>query len=204
MNGRTVIAVACSAVVLTACGTNEAARKLAERTAANTGLLSQQVNSLAEHEHAIAQLRADVLATYALAVRESRANHKFDRAITEKSGARNIVQHADDLKAWITSSEAILAEGRGSEKEIAAEIMASQKPLEPKTKALAEVSKTLARLAKEEMFIDRAKFLKAYVGEVMKLVKAAQKEADESKGKASKTGENIKKAAPKADDSEER
>lgn len=198
MNRYASLFLSALALLLAACATSEPARQLAERSAANTSLLSREIVKLAAHEARIAELRARTLADYAEAIARSRADYELDVALTAKSGDSAALALKKDLDQWISQAAFLAKLPSGHRDAIVADIQSTQKPLTPKIEELNKVATALAELAKKEDFATRAAFLAGYVGEVAELVKASEAETEEAAHVAVKAREGVKAAAPKA------
>ena len=74
--------------ILLGCSTPQSVRSLAERTAANAGVISAQLTRLAQESRQLADLRAANIAQLHAANTALRASYNYDLALTMKSGAQ--------------------------------------------------------------------------------------------------------------------
>lgn len=177
MKRYTLTALWLLCTILSGCATSDAARKLAERTAANTSLLSSEVGRLADHETRIAQLRTRTLADYVENIERSRAAYRLDVALTKKSGDSAAIDLKQSLETWIDETANLGELPSERRAAIVAEIEAIQKPVAPRVEALNQVAAALAELAKDDEFSTRIRFLAGYAREVARLVEAGESDA---------------------------
>lgn len=149
-----------------ACSTQKPVRLLAERTAANAGVLSAQLKMLAQDSNDLADLRSTNIARLHAANAQRRANYKYDIALTRRSGAGRNLDLIDLLEDWGREVDEIFKAADNAEKERKAAILATQTALDPKSTSLAEIAQGLAALAQEESSAERAEFLASYARQV--------------------------------------
>lgn len=165
---------------------------LAEKTAANAGVISAQLNSLAQESRQLGDLRAANIAQLHAANTRLRASYNYDLALTKKSGEQTDLNLIPELEKWLKEVEAIFAAADHAEKERKAAILATQTELDTKSEALAEVAQALATLAKEESATHRVKFLAGYAKELKGEIDARLKQNDKSATNAKKLLEGLK------------
>jgi hypothetical protein len=149
-------------LVLSACATEQPVRNLAERTAANAGVISAQLKRLNHESSEVAELRATNIATLHAANAQLRANYNYDMALTKRSGGQSNLNLINLLETWGKEIDEIFKVAENAEKERKAAILSTQRALDPKSESLAQVAQALATLAKEESSEDRARFLAGY------------------------------------------
>jgi hypothetical protein len=149
-------------LVLSACATEQPVRNLAERTAANAGVISAQLKRLNQESSEVAELRATNIATLHAANAQLRANYNYDMALTKRSGGQSNLNLINLLETWGKEIDEIFKVAENAEKERKAAILSTQRALDPKSESLAQVAQALATLAKEESSEDRARFLAGY------------------------------------------
>ncbi len=153
-------------LLLSACSTQKPVRLLAERTAANAGVLSAQLKMLAQDSNDLADLRSTNIARLHAANAHRRANYNYDIALTRRSGAGRNLDLVDLLEDWGRKVDEIFKAADNAEKERKAAILATQTALDPKSTSLAEIAQGLAALAQEESSAERAEFLASYARQV--------------------------------------
>lgn len=154
--------------LLSACATQGAVADLAERTAANAGVISAHLKRLAQESSSVAELRATNIARMHAANAQRRASYSYDVALTRKSGGASNLALIPDIEAWGKEIEAIFKAADDAEKERRAEVLATQTTLDTRSQALAQIAQGLAELAREERTRDRARFLGGYAQELAK------------------------------------
>ncbi len=187
--------------LLAACASQKPARDLAADAALNTAQLAATLSQVAASERRVAEKRAETLADYDRAVRESRAALAFDLAITKKSGDTKATDFLKKIEAWIAEAEREAAVGGSTAAEHAASLMQQQQAINTKAEQLAAIAKALNELAKEDSTPASAAFLAGYAQEVYALLKASRTAADEAEKSAEKAKTAIDEAAkslPKA------
>jgi hypothetical protein len=172
-----LLPICLAASLLAACASQEAARDLAANAAVNTAQLSATISRVAANERTVAEARAKTLADYDRAVRESKAALAYDIAITKKSGDQKAADLLKSLQDWIAEAERAAAVEGGTASERAQALLAQQTKIDEKAEALTAIAKILNELAKEQGALASAAFLRGYVGEVLTLLEASEKEA---------------------------
>ncbi len=196
---------------LAACGTPGPVRDLASRTAANVSQVSTHLKALSASTKGVASARARNVARLKATVREVRRRHTLDIALTKKAGDGGSLALKDEIVAWMTEARAAargmtVAEFKKAPKvgsvdrvsDDIKEVMDSLESLDPKTKALVQVAKTLAALSKKDDLKARAKFLIGYVKEIRAEMDEKEKAADAAAKSAKSTAENAATTAQKA------
>jgi hypothetical protein len=163
---------------MAACTSSPEVRELAERTAANTGTLAAAIESMAQQSRGLAERRATNAARLAAAAARVESQVELDRALLQRSGDSSSLSTFEVLKTWSDKAREIEAEAAIDEKAFIRNFLKGRSDIESRSKALSEVAKILAGLAKEESVRDRAKFLFDFGEAVYDQVKEKQKEAD--------------------------
>ena len=198
-------------IALTACGTPGPVRDLASRTAANVSQVGTHLKTLSATTNGVAAARARNVARLKATVREVRRRHTLDIALTKKTGDSDSLTFKAELVEWMTEARAAargmtVAEFKKAPKvgsvdlvsdDIKA-VMDSLESLDPKTKALVQVAKTLAALSKKDDVKARARFLIGYVKEVRAAIDEREKAAAAAAKASKSTAENAATTAQKA------
>jgi cytochrome c551/c552 len=182
------------AIFLSACSSGAPARLLAEKTAANVGVIGAHLNTLSLESGKLAELRAANIARLHAANTQLRASYNYDIALTRRSGGEGAA-HLDlisQLERWGKEIENIFAAAENAEKERKAAVLASQTKLDTKSESLGRIAQALATLAKEETNAERARFLAGYAKEIDKEMKARLEQDDKSATEAKKLLGKIK------------
>lgn len=187
---RRLAIVALVSSLLWGCGTPTAVRDLAEKTAANTSFVSTQLNLLAQDARLLAELRAANMARLHAATVEVQVRSTFDEALIEKSGGS--LSLLRDLTAWSTKIRTMFETAANAESERKKLILKTQVPLDTPTKELGKVAEALADLAKDDNTKTRAKFIAAFIKQVVKEVKAKKEQSEKAMANV-KDGLNKKK-----------
>ncbi len=187
---RRLAIVALVSSLVWGCGTPTEVRDLAEKTAANTSFVSTQLNLLAQDARLLAELRAANMARLHAATVEVQVRSTFDEALIEKSGGS--LDLVKELAAWSTEIRTMFETAANAESERKELILKTQAPLDTPTKELGKVAEALADLAKDDNTKTRAKFIAAFIKQVVKEVKA-KKEQSEKAMASVKDGLNKKK-----------
>ena len=172
--------------LLTACGTPQEVRDLADRTAANVGTISAHLQRLGQNSKEIAVLRADNISRLHAINSEMQARYEYDIELTKKAGRGDNLTLIDQIKAWGEKVKKIFAKAEDMEAKHKEKILATQTKLENKSKSLAEVAQALAALAKEDKVADRLRFLKGYAKDLKKELDKSL-EADNKSAEAAKS-----------------
>jgi hypothetical protein len=173
-------------VLATGCATPSAPQLLADRTAANAGVISAHLRTLARDSADLADLRAANIARLHAANAQSRASYNYDFALTKKSGGADNLDLMDQLDAWGKEVDGIFQAAANAERERKTAVLATQTALDTKSDALAQIAEALAALARDDSPAERAKFLAGYAREVGKdldkQLAESNKSATEAKG----------------------
>ncbi len=175
---RRLAIVALVSSLLWGCGTPTAVRDLAEKTAANTSFVSTQLNLLAQDTRLLTELRAANMARLHAATVEVQVRSTFDEALIEKSGGS--LSLLRDLTAWSTKIRIMFETAANAESKRKELILKTQVPLDTPTKELAKVAEALADLAKDDNTKTRAKFIAAFIKQVVKEVKAKKEQSEKA------------------------
>ena len=177
---------------LSACSTQRPVRLLAERTAANAGVISAQLRMLAQDSSDLADLRSTNIARLHAANTQLRASYNYDIALTRRSGAGGNLDLIATLENWGREVDEIFKGADKSEKERKAEVLATQAALDPKSASLAEIAQGLATLAQEESSAQRAEFLAGYARQLGAEIKIQLEQNDKSATEAKKLLSEVK------------
>ena len=180
---RQLAIVALVSSLVWGCGTPTEVRDLAEKTAANTSFVSTQLNLLAQDARLLAELRAANMARLHAATVEVQVRSTFDEALIEKSGGSSL-NLLRDLAAWSTEIRTMFETAANAESERKELILNTQVPLDTPTKELGKVAEALADLAKDDNTKTRAKFIAAFIKQVVKEVKAKKEQSEKAMANA--------------------
>ncbi len=172
--------------LLVACSTPSGVRNLADKTAANVGIIRTHLQRLEQNSAEIATLRAHNISRLHAANTELRARYKYDVELTKKASGEGFLGLIRQIKEWGDKVKEIFAKAENAEAALKTQILATRTELDTKSKALAEISQALATLAKEDKLSDRVRFLKGYAKDLKKELDTAL-EADNKSAAAAKT-----------------
>lgn len=179
---RRLAVVALVSSLLWGCGTPAEVRDLAEKTAANTSFVSTQLNLLAQDTRLLAELRAANMARLHAATVAVQVRSTFDEALIEKSGDSSDL--VEVLAAWSAKIQTMFEAAADAESKRKELILKTQVPLDAPTKELGKVAEALADLAKDDNTKTRAKFIAAFIKQVVKEVKAKKEQSEKAMDKA--------------------
>ena len=148
--------------LLNGCESTIQVRTLADKTAANIGTISVHLRHLTENSRDIAEKRAANISRLHAANAELRARYEYDVALTKKTGGSSNLRLIDDIEGWRKEVDTIFDKAKDAEAERKKAVLTTQKKLDTKSKALAEIAQALATLAQEEKPKDRIRFLTGY------------------------------------------
>lgn len=171
--------------LLAACTTPSAVRNLADKTAANVGMISAHLRQLGQNGEEIATLRADNISRLHAINTEMQARYEYDVELTKMASGEGFQHLITQIKNWGNKVKEIFAKAKDTEATRKQAILATQTKLGDKSKALAEVAQALAALAQEDKPADRLRFLKGYAKDLKKELDTAL-EADNESAKAAK------------------
>jgi len=177
---------------LPACASGKPARLLAEKTAANAGVLSAHLDRLSLESGKLAELRAANIARLHAANTQLRASYNYDIALTKRSGGGAHLDLITQLEAWGKEVAEIFRAAENAEKERKAAILAAQTKLDNKSESLARIAQTLATLAQEETGAERAEFLAGYAQELAGEIKTHLDQENKSASEANKLLNKVK------------
>ncbi len=195
MNSNIATLVVCALLtgLLAACSTPSDVRNLADKTAANVGIISTQLQRLERNSRGIAEFRAANIAQLHAANTELRARYKYYVELTKKASGEGFLGLIRQIKEWGDKVKEIFAKAEKAEAALKTQILATQTELDTKSKALAEIAQALATLAKEDKLSDRVRFLKGYAKDLKKELDTAL-EADNKSASAAKKRIECEKA----------
>jgi hypothetical protein len=179
-------------LVLSACSTRQPVRDLAERTAANAGVVGAQLKRFGQESSELADLRATNIARLHAANAQLRANYNYDVALTKRSGGQTNLNLVGLLEAWGQEVQEIFRAAENAEKQRKAAILSTQTALDPKSESLAQVAQALATLAEEESSRDRARFLAEYARQLDAEIKTQLEQNNRSAIAAKKLLDEVK------------
>ena len=175
-----MVGVLLGAVLCSACGTSQAPQRLAERTAANVGIVGAHLKRLAHDGSELADLRATNVSTLHAANAKRRAAYNYDLALTRHAGGDANLDLIPQLEAWGKEVDAIFKAADGAEKERKAAVLGTQTQLDTKAEALGQIAEALAALAKTDSVRSRARFLATYAGQLRKEIDERLEKDDKS------------------------
>ncbi len=178
--------------LLVACSTPSGVRNLADKTAANVGIISTHLQRLEQNSRDIAEFRAANIAQLHAANTELRARYEYDVELTKKANGGGFLGLIRQIEEWGDKVKEIFATAEKAEAALKTQILATQTELDTKSKALAEIAQALATLAKEDKLSDRVRFLKGYAKDLKKELDTALEADDKSAAAAKKLIEGAK------------
>jgi hypothetical protein len=181
-----------SAAALAACATGRAPEELAERTAANVGVVASHHKRLDQDSRNLADLRATNVATLHAANARRRAAYNYDVALTKQSGGQAELDLIPQIEAWGKEVDAIFKAADNAEQERKATVLGTQTSIDTKSETLAQVAEALAALARDESIADRARFLSAYAGQLRKEIDDRLAQSDKSATEAKLLLDDVK------------
>lgn len=189
------ISIVLASAFLSACATPTEVRDLADKTAANVGMLGAQIDQLAQESRTLADLRAANVAQLHAANARIRANYKYDLELTRKGGGAANLTLVDQIEDWGKQAAEIFKAAENAHVERKTAILAAQKKLDTKSQALSQIAQSLATLANEESATDRVRFLIGFAKDLKGEVKMQLEQGDKSSASAKKLLDNIKNEA---------
>ena len=102
MNSNITTLVVCALLtgLLAACSTPPDVRNLADKTAANVGIISTQLQRLERNSRGIAEYRAANIAELHAANTELRARYEYDVELTKKGSGEGFLDLIRQIKDW--------------------------------------------------------------------------------------------------------
>jgi hypothetical protein len=186
MTPRRACPIVLFAALLTGCAaTPDPVLQLAERTGANAGVLGAQLDRLSRESKAIADARADAIASLQAANAELRAAYEFDLLLTKKSGQAQDLNLIETLGQWHQDAEAVLKNTGDAQSKRKSDLLGHITTLDTKSDALKAVAQRLAKLAEADKPQDRARFLAGFARQVRDDAKK-QLEEDNPSSKSAK------------------
>lgn len=195
---RLTSALVLCVAALSGCASSRAPEQLAERTAANVGVIGANLKQLGHDGAELADLRATNVATLHAANAKRRAAYNYDLALTKRSGGSANLELIDQLEAWGQEVDTIFKAADNAEKERKAAVLGTQTALDTRSEALAQIAEALAALAKDDSVADRARFLGAYAGQLRKELDERLAQSDKSATEAKQLLNDVKDSLTKA------
>lgn len=195
---RLTSALVLCVAALSGCASSRAPQQLAERTAANVGVIGANLKQLGHDGAELADLRATNVATLHAANAKRRAAYNYDLALTKRSGGSANLELIDQLEAWGQEVDTIFKAADNAEKERKAAVLGTQTALDTRSEALAQIAEALAALAKDDSVADRARFLGAYAGQLRKELDERLAQSDKSATEAKQLLNDVKDSLTKA------
>lgn len=195
---RLTSALVLCVAALSGCASSRAPEQLAERTAANVGVIGANLKQLGHDGAELADLRATNVATLHAANAKRRAAYNYDLALTKRSGGSANLDLIDQLEAWGQEVDTIFKAADNAEKERKAAVLGTQTALDTRSEALAQIAEALAALARDDSVADRARFLGAYAGQLRKELDERLAQSDKSATEAKQLLNDVKDSLTKA------
>ena len=182
-------------VLLGGCAaTPEPVLQLADKAAANAGVVSARLRQLAEASDALYANRAANISHLHAVNATQRAYLEYDLALTRKVGQDSDIVLMKDLQAWTAEVNRLLAQSANAEKSRRDELVAAQMKIDTRTQSLQKVAQILVTLAKQETAEERAKLLAAFARELGGDVKKQLDDGSEASNAARSLIDQIKSA----------
>ncbi len=160
----------CTTLLLTlctACATQPAVLTLADKTAANVGVISGQMGQLSNSSKAMAERRAANVAQLHAANTEMRARYLYDLELTKLAGHQDDLKLMEKIEAWgvtVAQFQVDRAKVAGAYQK---ELLATQAKIDTQSAALSEIAVALSGLAQKESSQERLTFMVGYTAEVV-------------------------------------
>jgi hypothetical protein len=179
--------IALTAIVLATtigCASQMPARTLAEKTAANVGVISSYMERLASSSRAMTERRAANVAELHAANAELRARYRYDVELTKKAGQGGDVALVKDIEAWGKTVEELRVDRAKAAADHQQAILAARQEIDTQSDVLSDIAIALAGLAQEESTADRLRFMVGYTMQVKAQLDKRLEEDDDSAKRA--------------------
>lgn len=170
-----------------ACSSTSEVRELAKITAANSSLVNTELSSFAKKRREIADRRLEAIASLRNEAELQQVTFETYRqgaqAAAVIAGEKNIPNYALLIGELTRTSSAIHAYQQSfqlKQASINQAILASQQPLVIPKSDLSTISEKLGGLAKKTTYKEQLQFLTVFFSEVLKDIKAANEESDQT------------------------
>jgi hypothetical protein len=180
-----------------ACGTPGGPTVVADKTAANAGLVADLLDRLDQDSRRAAEARTARIARLAEVNAELRAAYVFDKELTRKAEGGATLSLIPEIEAWGRRTSEIFQDTEATRVERNEEILEHYESLKPRTDALRSVAQSLSELAKEDSAEDRIRFLVGFSREVYSEMEDDLEENEHASAL-------LDEALGRADDAEER
>ena len=165
MRVRAFFAAACS-LVGTGCATPPEIHDLAEKTAANVGIVSARMAQLSDESKRLYENRTDAVIRLKEANARIRADYLYDVALVKKTGEADDLDLVTQVADWGKEVDDIYAKAAEGIQQKREALTAARADIDAKTPALQKIAQTLSALAKQESTADRAKALRSFAVEL--------------------------------------
>ena len=180
-------------LLLFGCSTPSSVNILAEKTAANTSVVSTELQHLSQLNRRIAVQRVAAVARLEQATAEVKAEYDLDRSLIDISGDSENLTVLDELKVWMMQVRGFNKQPDGVDEIYKQEILSTLVNPDTGAKKLAVIAEQLSTLAQEDNIKERVVFFAKFAKEVgettNKLKKEAEKAAKQAEAGASKNAE---------------
>jgi ribosomal protein L17 len=109
-----------------------------------------------------------------------RSEYNYDIALTKKAGDQANLALIETITTWAAQVDTIFAEADDAEATRKAEFLENYQTIATNSKELAAIAQSLATLAKEESFEDRAQFLAGFAKQLKDDFDTQVKQGNES------------------------
>ena len=166
----------------TACASQPAVLTLAEKTAANVGVISSQMGQLSNSSKAMAERRSANVAQLHAANTEMRARYKYDLELTNLAGHKDDLKLIENIEAWGEKVAQFQVDRAKVAEAFQKELLATQSKIDTQSAALSEIAVALSGLAQKENSQERLTFMVGYTAEVVEQMdKRLQQDDDTAK-----------------------
>ena len=192
-----IIIVLFPGLLLIGCATPGSVNNLAEKTAANTSVVSAGLQQLSQLNRRVAAQRVAAIARMEQATAEVKAEYDLDRALIKKSGDSKNLNVSNELNEWMEQVRGFNKQPDGVEETQKQVIVGALVNSDTGAKKLAAVAEQLSNLAQKDNAKKRAVFFAKFAKEVADTTNAQMKEAKKA-AKQAEAGAS-KNAQPKKD-----
>lgn len=176
----------------TACASQPAVLTLADKTAANVGVISGQMGQLSNSSRAMAERRSANVAQLHAANTEMRARYLYDLELTKLAGHGDDLKLIEEIEAWGVTVAQFQVDRAKVAEAYQQELLASQSKIDTQSSALSEIAVALSGLAQKESSQERLTFMVGYTSEVVEQMNQRLQQDDETAKRANALLDKLK------------
>lgn len=194
-------ALALGIVILTAgCSTPAPVLQLADRTAANAGVLATRLQQVAQESDRLYATRVDNIGALTGGVAAQRSAFDLDVLLTKRAGQQADLELLDEIRKRRAETDALTAAASGdAAHQRRKSLLDAQVKIDPRTAALQAVAEKLATLAQEASAEERARlfarFARAVRDDVQKELADGSKASNAAQALIDQLKSDLKPAA---------